>query len=550
MKNKYLRQLLGRGAGIASALLAISTYTYAQAGGEADIQFAFDTPDSIESWELVYASESAAGADKVFDNGSLSFIPDWQQAFEYMGYATDLGGTYDFSTALITADVKYSDVYYAENEEGFTEFLAGGTVIMLDDNGRMAMGQFWGAWGGEPNTFTTHTYLDGASTTTYVQEGFDLTHVAKLGFNLLSEGELPEVPGAITYDNIRVRLAGSPPPQPAPPLVDFRLNQSNWIENIGGATSTYWDESTGLAYRNIYYDDTDSWSTDESIKHDFIWHPDLIGGRMTFGLTLPVEFADYAEGLRVELLDAAGRVAVLTELDAAGITFGSRMDFDYPKFNRSAFLRMDENFNLANVQGFLITIGLPAEPLLLNGTLELADVNVQVDARKPRNLENPRTVGKLSPKDLQLSLYFSEWFDGYEWIFHREMSKRALLITQEWQAAEERLSVGFFWHYATRNIKNTVLTQRVYLPADAISSGVTLSFEFSDATNWRSFSVPVGNITPSSEPGWQDIVFDTAELEGLVDLTIIDSFALNIYRGDAIGNVGTFRIEPPHFTQK
>lgn len=520
---------------------------FAQAVVAADIEFTFDTPSSIDQWQLVYTSETAVGADTLYQEGHIAFVPHWQQPEEFMGYATDLGAAYDFSAATITADVMYSGEYYATGEQGLTDYLAGTSVILIDDQGRLATTQLWGPWGGAAGAFSHYRYLDESGILAEVDAGFDITKIRQLGIKLNSLGQLPMSPGVIALDNISVDLDGAIQNTGDPTFIDFPIASFHWMYNINAASSYYWNAEEKYSNLRIFYQDSETFGEDEKITHTFLWSPNLTAARMKFALTLPSTFEGLAGGIRIALVDNQERIAVLAELDKSQLVYGQAMDFRFTDILLSNFLYADEGFNLSLVSRFSVDIDLPDSSVMLDGVLSITGFNLQVKSRYPRNQENPKKAQKIHVRDMGVFMEYLNWDDQNESTYSVEWVPGEIKITPFWQDFEAKLGINNYWFQNPVNLKNATLKQRVFIPEAAVGTGMRLELTLSDPFMWPPITVPVAVLDWTVSPGWNEFEFELNTLEGQLDLRIIEQYEIALTREHMLGDVGTFRFKAPRF---
>jgi|GEM_PF-4146037 len=308
------------GALVCTTLLSgFAATVFAQSAADADFDFTFDNEESVASWELLYTGGLATTANLGYEDGSLAFYPEWQAGDDFFGYGTSLGGVYDFTNATIYADVLYSSAYSWVDGDGFMQYLVGGAVILVDTEGRVASTQFRGPWMADPDTFAQLEFLRGERDLDYIEEGFDLTQISSVGVNIHALGDIPDVTGAIRYDNLLIDLDGA-----ANDVVDDRLflktQGLGWGTNSLTGSTAYTEERSN--HLKLQYDQTIIAGL-EYISYDFPWKMDLVNSRMSFDIQLPVEFEQYITSMDVRLYDGAGRVASLDNIRRRDLVFWS-----------------------------------------------------------------------------------------------------------------------------------------------------------------------------------------------------------------------------------
>ncbi|WP_339068448.1 hypothetical protein [Teredinibacter turnerae] len=371
----------------ACVLSIISRAGYTQVVVNPDFAFSFDSPDSVNVWQLEYYSPSVIPTSPVFDDGSIAFIPDWQEPDEYMIYVTSLGASYDFSGAFITADVKYSKVYYGGTREQ-PAYVAGSFITLYDSYGYSAGTRVLGPWGGHAGEFSHHIVMDGIASLDYMDIGFNPKRVEKLGVSIHSSGLLPLAPGEIAYDNIVVGLGNVQNLPEDSGLVDFMLDSARWSSVIGNVISASWNGISSNVRTS--YSNANTGGRSEAIEHQFEWFPNLVGGRVSFRYSLPADFEGMAVAVKVQLVDNRDRVVDLRSIDRANLAFDRPMEFSYRFRRHGVGSNSDPAFNIEHVKALRIVVELPDEPYTVSGEFSLSEVRVQARTRFVKNLENPR----------------------------------------------------------------------------------------------------------------------------------------------------------------
>lgn len=523
-------------------LFVVSTLAHAQTPVNPDFAFSFDTPAEVNDWYLLYASETVVETPPQFDNGSLAFVPDWQAPHEFMGYVADLGGVFDFTRAYIVADVKFSSAYYATTASGDPEYLANSALILVDTAGRKARTRVWGPQEGIADTFAHHVYMDGEVSLDVFDTGFDITQVEKFGVNLQSAGRLPASPGVIAYDNIFIGLGNVTGLPTDNDMVYLPVNPNRWTSVLSELGAAQWNGSTG-SY-TVWYDNTDTAGNNEEIDYHFVWHPEMTNSRLAFRLFLPSSFAGLATGVEVQLVDNIGRVAVLVDLPSEALLFDEPMVVNKRRVSRKTMVRSDHRFNISNVQALRLVVGLPSETHTVDGQLRVDRLSFQVLKRFAKNRVNTRLPTRRTGADLALGIYLSEWFEDYVPL-HLVVSRDPIFsLATDWQSNEAKLVFENALDQPV-NITGLELHQQVYLPAEALGSGMRMVMTVTDA-NGNTVILPVSDLSASESPGWTLVVVDNAMLTGL-DLTIIESQTLAFIRENALGYVGEFQIKAPRF---
>lgn len=164
------------------------------------------------------------------DNALIFNLP-WSGDTDKAGYAHTLEQPTNFVGASISADV-YTPIDYVKNGK------LGVQMYLKDSTGK------YGALGTKTaddkelrgNAWTTISYsVQTNADLTYVDDGFNLADVTKVGIEILANGKTADVYGDIKFDNIKVEVGGAEPPMYQ---ATFDGDTENWERDP-------WDDATG-----------------------------------------------------------------------------------------------------------------------------------------------------------------------------------------------------------------------------------------------------------------------------------------------------------------
>ncbi|MGL1956715.1 MAG: glycoside hydrolase family 5 protein [Colwellia sp.] len=152
---------------------------------------------------------------------ALIFNLPWGGDTDKAGYAYSLEEATSFVGASVSADIYTPLDYVKDGKLGVQMYLrdsvghyaALGTKIANDKELR-------------GNAWTTINYtMQSTDDLAYVEEGFDLADITKVGIEVLANGKATDIYGDIKFDNIKVEVGGAEPPMYQ---ANFDADTENW----------------------------------------------------------------------------------------------------------------------------------------------------------------------------------------------------------------------------------------------------------------------------------------------------------------------------------
>lgn len=131
-------------------------------------------------------------------NYAASISVPWQSDADKVAMALPLAQPVDITNAEISVDVMLDEAY-------ITDANLGVQMYVRDSANRYANFAWQSAGAFKAGEWSTHKYpVKNTDSFNHIDEGFDLTSVAKIGVELVANGKAPEVVGGIKVDNFKV----------------------------------------------------------------------------------------------------------------------------------------------------------------------------------------------------------------------------------------------------------------------------------------------------------------------------------------------------------
>jgi len=123
---------------------------------------------------------------------------DWLSDADKVGVAIPFEQAISVANSDIFFDIKVDDAYIDDGSMGFQ-------VYLRDVNDSYANLVWKGAWAFEKGVWNTYKHsVKNASSFGWIDEGFDITAVTKIGVEIVANGKPVDVGGAIQIDNLKV----------------------------------------------------------------------------------------------------------------------------------------------------------------------------------------------------------------------------------------------------------------------------------------------------------------------------------------------------------
>ncbi|ACR12700.1 hypothetical protein TERTU_0324 [Teredinibacter turnerae T7901] len=529
-------------ASVVLACLTLSFTPITQAQATYDVSFEFSEADSIATWHPFQVDYSAGDFALSYEQETLGITPAWQNG-DAVFAITGLESPLDFTQAKIIADIKFDDSYFHETDAGYETSLARATVVLVDVQGRYALGEIQSPSIENKSTFTTVTLLQGAITLNYADAEFDITNVASVGVGLISVNYGPIATGLAQFDNIGIDLDGAAG-EPTN-LLDFPVMHSgwdhNWITSSTRSTSQGVKGKSTLIFRN-----SETQGKDVEIYHHLPWNLNLAQGRVSFNLSLPPQFETLTEGVKVLLVDAQGKTAQVYGISASELNFNSPVSVIIDSVAQRDFITMDDGFDLTQVESLTVTIELPAENTLLSGILVVDSFYLQLSPKFAKNFYNPVKPQNFSAAELYPWVIETSNTPDYESLHNFSASDSEMVATLNWQPEESEIWLVHSWATPV-NLSTGYITQRFYIPARETASGMSINLEIADSFGNRKNKTLLtmdGTITG----GWVVIKIPTVEFADSIDLNFPSYLNIVITRGSALGHSGVLKFNAPSFS--
>ncbi|QEY17888.1 hypothetical protein D0C16_18960 [Cellvibrio sp. KY-GH-1] len=167
---------------------------------------------------------------KGYGDGGLGFAIPWQSAEDKAAYSMTLDEPLFLRGASIRTDVFVPKSYVDNGKLGIVMYLKDANGRYANTGWNQASSMNFDAWNKLNFKLTSVDYLKGIGA--YVEDGFDLTAVQKIGFEIVANGKPADVSGNLIFDNLTV-FPGIPPVY----IANFDTTNEEWETHWGPFTS-------------------------------------------------------------------------------------------------------------------------------------------------------------------------------------------------------------------------------------------------------------------------------------------------------------------------
>lgn len=540
MKTSTLRSVL-KAASFGFSILW-SIYSLAQTDPSSDLVYDFSAPSSVESWEFLSSGYPDSNVQISHENGSLGLTPSWR-ANDYVFTTTPLNATYDFSQAKVKGAVKFDEKFFTLVYDDFESSLARATVVLVDTDGRWALGEFHSPVPENKSEFSTFTFLQGEDSLVYADPGFDMTNVNAFGIGLLSINYDIVAAGLAQFDDITIDFDGAAEEPTA--LIDYPVYVSGWEHNhIARLWSTSKKGNKGKF--SIFYNDDNTYGQNLEIYQNLSRTVNFTKGQISFDLLLPSTFDAIVNAIGVVLVDSKGNRAETYTLSAPNLLFGTTMNIAIDDLSRNKFISMDPDFDLAKVRSILVELRLPRENLTISGQVVFDYFHLQVHPKFEKNFFNPLRPSPIPAGALYPQVLLDDVPPNYESLHEFSVNNNDAVANLNWQDAEVEIHLSHFWERPV-NLSSLEVTQRFYVPPREAESGMSLYLKLVDI-NMDEVEIPLATLDGGNTGGWTVVKFSSADLPDDLNLNYINEYIIIIKRNATYGHAGAFRFNPPAFS--
>lgn len=434
----------------------------------------------------------------------------WSGDTDKAGYSYSLEETTSFVGANISADVYTPLDYVKDGKLGVQMYLkdsaghyaALGTKIADDKELR-------------GNAWTTINYtMQSNDDLTYVDEGFDLADVAKVGIEVLANGKASDVYGDIKFDNIKVEVGGAEPPMYQ---ATYDGDTDNWA--IGWAGGDIYAEEGSLVLNK-------DWTTSDQIVFT------VGGGIANLNTSSPVtiEARVFVPEEYADAADLYFQFFFQHNDDWSGWdqTDGKKLeDFELGTWTKVVF----ENVDLTQT-GTMQVIGA-----MVGGITTAKSTNILIDSITVLGEGQSTDAGGGGP------MYYPTFdVDNENWQAYGDPGQvvviaesGSLVITPDWEITDG-ITFGLSGSNANLDTSAPVtITAKVFIPASYADESA-LYFKFyamDEGWAWFETSVTLEAFTPGE---WSTITLDNFDLTA--GIPTFQQFGIQI------GGVSTTKTEP------
>ncbi|MGV8834673.1 hypothetical protein [Cellvibrio sp.] len=167
---------------------------------------------------------------KGYGDGGMGFSIPWQSAEDKAAYAMTLDTPLFLRGASIRTDVFIPKTYVDNGKLGIVMYLKDANGRYANTGWNQASSMSFDAWNKLNFKLTSVDYLKGIGA--YVEDGFDLTAVQKIGFEIVANGKPVDVSGNLIFDNLTV-FPGIPPVY----IANFDASNEEWETHWGPFTT-------------------------------------------------------------------------------------------------------------------------------------------------------------------------------------------------------------------------------------------------------------------------------------------------------------------------
>lgn len=167
---------------------------------------------------------------KGYGDGGLGFAIPWQSAEDKAAYSMTLDEPLFLRGASIRTDVFVPKSYVDNGKLGIVMYLKDANGRYANTGWNQANSMNFDAWNKLSFKLTSVDYLKGIGA--YVEDGFDLTAVQKIGFEIVANGKPADVSGNLIFDNLTV-FPGIPPVY----IANFDTTNEEWETHWGPFTT-------------------------------------------------------------------------------------------------------------------------------------------------------------------------------------------------------------------------------------------------------------------------------------------------------------------------
>lgn len=172
---------------------------------------------------------------KGYGDGGMGFAIPWQSTDDKAAYSMTLDEPLFLRGASIRTDVFVPKTYVDNGKLGIVMYLKDSSGRYANTGWNQANSMSFDAWNKLNFKLTSVDYLKGIGA--YVEDGFDLTAVQKIGFEIVANGKPADVSGNLIFDNFTV-FPGIPPVY----QIDFDTEINGWQTHWGPFATSLGDD--------------------------------------------------------------------------------------------------------------------------------------------------------------------------------------------------------------------------------------------------------------------------------------------------------------------